>query len=79
MEARLDEIQREIRHLVLRLPEAARTEYEPELDERRRWSGPQARPPIPPRMTETDRPPPPPSRRVLAIAARRSEPRFDQS
>ena len=80
MEARLDEIQREIRALVLRLPEPVRTEYEPDLDDRRSWSKPQAaRPPIPPRPAELDRPPPPPGRRVPMTRQARSEPRFDQS
>ena len=79
VEARLDEIQREIRALVLRLPEPVRTEYEPELDDRRSWAKPQARPPIPPRSAELDRPPPPPGRRVPLSRQTRSEPRFDQS
>lgn len=81
VEARLDEIQREIRSLVLRLPEPVRTEYEPELDDRRSWAAvpaPQASPPIPPRMTDTARPPPSPGRRVTGRQTR-SEPRFDQS
>ncbi len=74
VEARLDEIQKEIRALVLRLPESVRTEYEPELDDRRSWG----RPPIPPRGAELDRPPPP-GRRVPLSRQARSEPRFDQS
>ncbi len=83
VEARLDEIQREIRSLVLRLPEPGRTDYEPELDDRRSWTRPQPqpqpRPPIPPRMAEMDRPAPPPGRRVQPSRQTRSEPRFDQS
>ena len=78
VEARLDEIQREIRSLILRLPEPGRTEYEPELDDRRSWARPQGGPPIPPRMAELDRPPPPSGRRVPASRQTRSEPRFDQ-
>lgn len=80
VEARLDEIQREIRTLVLRLPEPARTEYEPELEDRRSWARTsQALPPMPPRMADFDRPPPSPGRRVSSSRQSRSEPRFDQS
>ncbi|WP_158743441.1 hypothetical protein [Acidisphaera sp. L21] len=79
VEARLDEIHREIRMLALRLPEPGRTEYEPELDDRRSWREPSSRPPIPPRMAEPDRPPPSPGRRVPPPRQTRAEPRFDQS
>ena len=79
VEARLDEIQREIRTLALRLPEPARTEYEPEIEAPRRWAQMQARPPIPPRLTDVDRPPPPPGRRVPTSRQTRSEPRLDES
>ena len=79
VEARLDEIQREIRALVLRLPEPGRTEYEPELDDRRSWSAnAQTLPPMPPRMADYDRPAPSPGRRVSTRPSR-SEPRFDQN
>jgi hypothetical protein len=85
IEARLDEIQGEIRNLVLRLPEPGRTEYEPAELSRRRWTEPESRPPIPPRAVAerphdrplADRPPPPPSRRIEPT--RRAEPRFDPS
>jgi hypothetical protein len=78
VEARLDEIQGEIRSLVLRLPEPRRTEYEVEAEPPRRWTEPPNRPPIPPRTpTIADRPPPSPTRRVEP--PRRSEPRFDPS
>ena len=81
MEARLDEIQGEIRSLVLRLPEAgraefARTELEAELPAARGWTEPVRRPPIPPRAV-ADRPAPPPTRRVDPVRTSRSEPRFD--
>jgi hypothetical protein len=79
VEARLDEIQREIRILALRLPEPGRTEYEPEPEDRQRWSQPQLRPPIPPRLTDYDRPPPPSNRRVPPSRQTRSEPRLDPS
>ncbi len=72
VEARLDEIQGEIRSLALRLPESPvrATEYEPMGDTA--WDD---APPIPPRRTGTaDRLPP--ARRVDARGAR-SEPRFD--
>ncbi len=87
VEARLDEIQGEIRSLVLRLPEPSRTEYEPDMDAPRRWAEPVRRPPIPPRTPSQDRPasdrqsqdrpPPPPTRRVEPARTPRSEPRFD--
>ena len=76
IEARLDEIQGEIRSLVLRLPEPRRGEdAEPAA---RQWTEPVRRPPIPPRTPATvDRPPPPPNRRVETVRTTRSEPRFD--
>ena len=77
VEARLDEIQGEIRSLVLRLPEPGRIEYEAEPEPPRRWAEPDRRPPIPPRTPAVvDRPAPPPTRRVDPTRAR-SEPRFD--
>ena len=79
VEARLDEIQGEIRSLVLRLPEPGRTEYEPGLEPARRWAEPALRPPIPPRTPPLDRPAPPPNRRVEPSRTTRSEPRFDPS
>ena len=79
VEARLDEIQNEIRTLALRLPEVGRTEYEPEPLPPRRWKDPPERPPIPPRTAELDRPPPPPNRRVAPARQGRAEPRFDSN
>lgn len=82
VEARLDEIQSEIRNLALRLPEPVRTDYEPELDDRRRWADSTARPPIPPRplsspgLAQDDRPPPSPARRVQPGRSVRTEPRL---
>ncbi len=79
VEARLDEIQGEIRSLILRLPEPGRTEYEPDV-ESPRWPEPQRRPPIPPRTAPVaDRPAPPSNRRVDTSRATRAEPRFDPS
>ena len=83
VEARLDEIQGEIRSLAMRLPErAARADYDPHpMDvEPQRWAEGQ-RPPMPPRAIsrpDLDRPPPPPNRRVDPPRGDRSEPRFDQ-
>ena len=74
VDARLDEIQGEIRNLVLRLPERARTDYEIEAEQPRRWAEPQPRPPIPPRSPSPDRPAPPPTRRVEPIRTVRSDP-----
>jgi hypothetical protein len=60
IEARLDEIQGEIRHLALRLPETGRTTdfdeiYAPEpTDSQRRTSPLITRPPIPPASHELD-------------------------
>jgi len=83
LEARLDEIQHEIRQLALRMPEPGRHVdydeiYEPEPAEPS-VRGPTitARPPIPPASHELergapDRPPPPPSTRPA-----RREPRLD--
>ncbi len=81
VEARLDEIQGEIRNLVLRLPEPGRAEYEPEPEAPRRWAEPVRRgqpgPPIPPRSPASDRPAPAPTRRVEPSRTTRAEPRFD--
>ena len=87
VEARLDEIQGEIRSLVLRLPEPGRVEYEPDLEAPRRWAEPARRPPIPPRpaavdrasdrSAAADRPAPSPNRRVEPTRTARAEPRFD--
>ena len=82
VEARLDEIQHEIRSLALRLPEPVRSDrgradYAEDGPDGRRWTEPRTRPPIPPRMAEADRPPPPPTRRVQPIRQGRAEPRFD--
>ena len=84
VEARLDEIQREIRSLALRLPEPARSDrgrvdYGEDGPDRRRWAEPSSRPPIPPRTAELDRSPSP--RRVQPVrqvrSESRAEPRFD--
>lgn len=78
VEARLDEIQGEIRSLALRLPEpASRTEYAGG-EKPRSWED---SPPIPPRRAaadypQADRPPPSPTRRVDPRGPR-AEPRFD--
>ena len=84
IDARLDEIQNEIRHLALRMPEAAHPVdfeevYAPERRaEPTRHSGPSARPPIPPASHElaaeppADRAPPSPTSRPG-----RREPRLD--
>ena len=84
LEARLDELHRELRSLALRLPEPARPEFaRPLLDEetpaeRRRWAEQPSRPPIPPRASVDDRPAPPATRRVAVRPGQtRSEPRFD--
>ena len=86
LDARLDEIQNEIRHLALRMPEAAQQvdfeeiyAPEPRAEPSTRTS-PHTRPPIPPTLHELeqeeapqgDRPPPPPSARPV-----RREPRLD--
>jgi hypothetical protein len=85
IEARLDEIQGEIRSLALRLPErAVHADYDmhPTESQTRRWAE-SARPPIPPaprpttRLAESDRPAPPPTRRIDPSRGARSEPRFD--
>ena len=75
VEARLDEIQGEIRSLILRLPEPGRVEYEADPEPPRRWTEPLDRPPIPPRTMVMDRPPPPPDRRVEAVRTRADPPR----
>ena len=85
LEARLDEIQNEIRHLALRLPEPGQHVdydeiYHPDLaDEPPRRAPIVSRPPIPPAAHELrhddvpeDRPPPPPHARPA-----RREPRLD--
>ncbi len=84
LEARLDEIQREIRLLALRLPEPVADERLPIVDEaeRRSWADQPNRPPIPPRAAARldldDRPAPSPGRRVQAgRGVPRAEPRFD--
>jgi hypothetical protein len=90
IEARLDEIQGEIRHLALRLPEAGRAAdydeiYAPEPTVQTRRAAPAViRPPIPPASHEIDDEPP---RETPARGARgepdqrrsggRSEPRVD--
>ena len=84
IEARLDEIQNEIRHLSLRLPEAGRVDYdeiyapEPTV-EPRRAAPVTARPPIPPAahdlQDQEPREPPPRDRRTGGGG--RSEPRLD--
>ena len=83
MEARMDELQNEIRHLALRLPAAAReTDFEdvyaprPPQPQPRTEAAPMARPPIPPAAYDLpedepdDRAPPPAHARPI----RRSEP-----
>ncbi len=84
LEARLDEIQNEIRHLALRLPEAGQPVdydeiYHPGLAEPSRRTPMVTRPPIPPAAhelengdTDADRPPPPPQARPI-----RREPKLD--
>lgn len=87
LDARLDEIQNEIRHLALRMPESAQQVdfeeiYAPEVRaEPPLHAAPPARPPIPPALHEleaedqappADRAPPPPSARPM-----RREPRLD--
>lgn len=86
LDARLDEIQNEIRHLALRMPEGAQQVdfeeiYAPEpRGEPALHTAPSARPPIPPAMHQLepedqapgDRPPPLPSARPM-----RREPRLD--
>jgi hypothetical protein len=83
IEARLDEIQGEIRHLSLRLPEAPRVDfdevYAPEpMVEPRRAPPATTRPPIPPAPRDLEdrepREPPPRDRRT---GGGRSEPRVD--
>ncbi len=86
VEARLDEIQGEIRSLALRLPERLeRYERDPRVEPApRRWAADEERPPIPPApygrdMREReieDRPPPPPNRRVDPSRGGRAEPRL---
>ncbi|HVC63277.1 MAG TPA: hypothetical protein VND19_23305 [Acetobacteraceae bacterium] len=84
LEARLDEIQNEIRHLALRLPEPGQAVdydeiYHPEPAAPSRPTPIVTRPPIPPAAHElahgdaaADRPPPPPHTRPA-----RREPRLD--
>lgn len=85
LEARLDEIQHEIRHLSLRMPEPGQpVDYHDVYEPARHESPPEQRavtslrPPIPPAPHELnehnplDRPPPPPSTRPA-----RREPRLD--
>ena len=89
IEARLDEIQGEIRHLSLRLPEAGRiADYdeiyapEPNAQPQRRTATPVARPPIPPASHQLDDQPPRELPRGVPDNERRSggsrsEPRLD--
>jgi hypothetical protein len=80
IEARLDEIQGEIRSLVLRMPETARALDFEEVysqDMARRAPEPRlpARPPIPPAAPEMDEDDPPPARQGFGRTAARAEPR----
>ena len=83
VEARLDDIQNDIRSLATRLPESRRVEYDAEVDlppaSRSMWREPSQRTsatPILPRPAPVDSPPPPPNRRVPPNRATRSEPRL---
>lgn len=78
VEARLDEIQGEIRSLALRLPEPMDHGDDPPEPQPRRW-GPTARPPIPPAPREReplDPGAPSPDRRVARPTGSRAEPRL---
>ncbi len=79
VEARLDDIQNDLRALSMRLPDSRRVEYEPETDlppaPRSTWQD-TSRGPLPPRPVPADSPPPPPNRRVAPTRAPRSEPRL---
>jgi hypothetical protein len=85
MEARLDEIQQEIRHLALRLP-AGRQEadfedtYAPMPPANRRESTVSERPPIPPAAQDLHRTDPPPGRQPPPIIrpGGRLEPRIER-
>jgi hypothetical protein len=86
IEARLDEIQGEIRHVALRLPEMARAAdydeiYAPEPTDRRRGPPPITRPPIPPAAHELEDEPRVTRREPDASRIRpgngRAEPRLD--
>src|SRR5215472_17059555 len=85
IEARLDEIQGEIRHLALRLPEAGRAAdfdeiYAPEATLQPRRTPPvMTRPPIPPAPHELEDDQPRPARRDAdrRAAGGRAEPRVD--
>ncbi len=79
LEARLDDIQHDIRSLALRLPDVGRVEFEPEPElpppVRAAWQD-APRPPLPPRPAPPDSPAPPSNRRVAPDRALRSEPRL---
>jgi hypothetical protein len=84
IEARLDEIQGEIRHLALRLPEVSRVAdydeiYAPEPTLQPRRAPPvTTRPPIPPASHELEEPDPrDPPRSDRRAGGGRSEPRLD--
>ena len=82
LEARLDEIQGEIRHLSLRLPETRHAAdydeiYAPEPPVQRRGEPVVSRPPIPPAAHELEEDNPPRSRGARGKPAGRSEPRLD--
>jgi hypothetical protein len=91
MEARLDEIQQEIRHLVLRLPVGPpevdfEDVYAPIRQTHRREADLSDRPPIPPSAQDlyADHDPPPPNTRPIRrqepqmVRQDRSEPRLDR-
>lgn len=83
IEARLDEIQGEIRHLALRLPEVSRAAdydeiYAPEPTVQPRRAPPvTTRPPIPPASHELEDPDPRDQPRSDRRAGGRAEPRLD--
>ena len=80
LDARLDDIQNDIRSLALRVPDVRRVEYDAEselpLPPRAIRQETVARSPLPPRPAPPDSPPPPPNRRVAPDRALRSEPRL---
>ncbi len=79
VEARLDDIQNDIRSLAMRLPDNRRVEYDAEVDlppaSRSMWRE-ASQTPAPSRPAPVDSPPPPPNRRVAPDRAIRSEPRL---
>ena len=79
VEARLDDIQNDLRALATRLPDMRRVEYDAEADvlppPRSTWQD-TPRTAAPPRPVPADSPPPPPNRRVAPNRAVRSEPRL---